>query len=231
MYFELCSHSCSIDQNLFTFAYIAAREAGKSQLCSHWGSITHFFFLQLSKHNLLSHYEEPVCPFEWIKWSPSHLWNFLNSMYFSFCSSLCSRGAQYNPIPSIAPEDNCQLQPFLPPPLPSLEGSGPKFLLTVACFHKPSLFPILVSHLQVPSSFAHFSFSGVIDHSMEHSFSVLHRTDGQKAVCLMSFWWAHCLLQPLSAASFLRGTDWRTYARACIPSDMLPEQKYTWNEE
>lgn len=68
-------------------------------------------------------------------------------------------------------EDNCQLQLFLPPPPPGSEGSEPKFLLTVACFHKLRLFPILVSHLQAPSSFAHFSFNGVID--LQHGAQLL----------------------------------------------------------
>lgn len=68
--------------------------------------------------------------------------------------------------------------------------------------------PVLVSHLQAHSSFAHFSFKCVICR-MEHSFSVLQVTDGQKAACSMCFD-GHCLQASLRLLS-----GWHSAARIC----------------
>lgn len=62
---------------------------------------------------------------------------------------------------------------------------------------------------------------------MEHSFSVLQVTDGQKALCFMCFWWTPCLPQTFPCSFFLCGTG---VAKTCVciytRPHMLPLQKY-----
>ena len=134
------------------------------------------------------------------------------------------------PIPNNMPLLLWRQLPTAAHPISSTTRPWTQFFLTVVHFHKLSFFPILVSHFQTHSSFAHFLFNTVI-FRMEHNFSVLHVTDGQKAVCFMSFWWTRCLLQTLASASFLCGTELQRYAHAYVFTPMLPHQKYTLSKE
>lgn len=148
----------------------------------------------------------------------------------SYCS-FYSRDVQNNPIPhskyaafiALKTVANCNSSYLATTRLRTQN------LLMVVPFCKLRLFPILVSHLQAPSSFAHFSFNSVI-YRMEHCFSVLPLTDGQKAVCFMSFSWAPFLLQTHACSFF---SEWHSVAKICmcIHTHMLPYQKYTCNKE
>lgn len=129
-------------------------------------------------------------------WSPSHLWNFLSVEDLSHCppphphhSSFWFQGFTERPLP--VPHMWLYLVWRQVPNTQLFLWTAPTFLLAAAHFHKLRSFPMVVFHRQTHPSFAHFSFRSVICRAGS-SFSVLHVTDGQRAVRFVRFWWTPC---------------------------------------
>lgn len=132
-------------------------------------------------------------------WSPSHLWNFLSVEDLSHCPPtpppslfLLVPGVHRKTTPSPTHVALLSLKTSAKyTALPMSPCPAPTFLLAAAHFHKLRSFPMVVFHRQTHPSFAHFSFRSVICRAGS-SFSVLHVTDGQRAVRFVRFWWTPC---------------------------------------